>query len=480
MALHVSGLSSGNDYQSMIDQLMAVKRVPIDSLSSKQSEIDYDLGAWNDISTYASALTYSLDDLRGYDLWDKMSVDSTNSSAATASAAPGSAEQRYAVIVSKLAAAQSISSDWVDTSTDLVTQGKAVVGDVFTIEGQEITIEDGETLVTLRTKINNAAASMDEDVRVRASIVNDHLVLTREKSGVGSINLSDTTGTVLQNLGVLDATAVIKNENVAGQDAEFSVNGISVTRSDNNGLTDVVEGMTINLKGVGVTTLDVHPDREAAKEAILAFVENYNMLAGYVTDAGKIDLGSSSDLAQKGELYGDSLVNSMRLALRDQISSVKSGGLTELNATYTYNGQDGIMDSLSDIGVWTSGQKNQLEVVDETRLDDMLDNEFENVAQLFRGTFDDVEVAYTNGVASDFYSYMNKLSESMTGDIAVRMQTLTDKYDDLGDEIADLERGLGDYEQKLWDEFTGMEDALTKMNSQLDYIKSIFFQDKSD
>ncbi len=480
MALHVSGLSSGNDYQSMIDQLMAVKRVPIDSLSSKQSEIDYDLGAWNDISTYSSALTDSLDDLRGYDLWDKMSVDSSNSSAATASAAPGSAEQRYTVIVSKLATAQSISSDWVDTSTDLVTAGKAAVGDIFTIEGQQITIEDGETLVTLRTKINNAAASMAEDVRVRASIVNDHLVLTREKSGLGSINLSDNTGTVLQNLGVLDATAAIKNENVVGQDAQFSVNGINVTRSENTGLSDVVEGMTINLKGIGVTTLDVHPDREAAKEAILAFIESYNTLAGYVTDVGKVELGSSSDLAQKGELYGDSLVNSMRLALRGQISSVKSEGLTALNAAYTYNGQDGIMDSLSDIGVWTTGQQNQLEVVDEDRLDDLLSNEFENVAQLFRGTFDETKIAYTNGVASDFYSYMNKLSESMTGDIAVRMRTLTENYDSIGEEIADLERDLGDYEQKLWDEFTGMEDALTEMNSQLDYIKSIFFQNKSD
>ncbi|MBN2685684.1 MAG: flagellar filament capping protein FliD [Pontiellaceae bacterium] len=478
MALHVSGLSSGNDYQSMIDQLMAVKRVPIDTLSSKQSEIDYDLGAWNDISTYSSALTDSLDDLRGYDLWDKMSVDSSNSSVATASSASGSAEQDYTVVVSKLARAQSISSDWVDTSTDLIVAGKAAVGDVFTIEGQQITIEDGETLTTLRTKINNASASMTEDFRVRASIVNDNLVLTREKSGEGSINLSDTTGTVLQNLGVLDATAVIKNENIVGQDAQFSVNGIDVTRSENTGLTDVVEGMTINLKGIGVSTLDVHPDREAAKEAILAFVENYNMLAGYVSDAGKIELGSSSDLAQKGELYGDSLVNSMRLALRDQISSVKSAGLTELNAAYTYNGQDGIMDSLSDIGIWTTGQENQLEVVDETRLDDLLDNEFENVAQLFRGTYDEVEIAYTNGVASDFYGYMNKLSESLTGDIAIRMQTLTEKYDDLGDEISELEGGLDDYEQKLWDEFTGMEDALTKMNSQLDYIKSMFFQSK--
>lgn len=479
MALHVSGLSSGNDYQSMIDQLMEVKKVPIESLTTKQSEVDYDLGAWTDISTYSLALTDSLDDLRGYDLWDKMSVDSSNTSVTTASSASGSAEQNYAIVVSKLAAAQSISSDWVDVSTDLIVSGKAVVGDIFTIEGQQVTIEDGETLTTLRTKINNAASSMDEDVRVRASIVDDHLVFTREKSGIGSVILSDTSGIVLQNLGVLDATTAIKNENVVGQDALFSVNGISVTRSDNTGLMDVVEGMTINLKGVGVSTLNVHPDRETAKEAILEFVENYNTLASYVADAGKIDFGSSSDLAQKGELYGDNLINSMRLSLRAQISSAKSEGLTALNAAYTYNGQDGIMDSLSDIGIWTTGQENQLEVVDETRLDDLLDNEFENVAQLFRGTFDEVEIAYTNGVASDFYSYMNKLSESMSGDISVRMQTLTNKYDDLGSEISELEAGLADYEQTLWDEFTGMEDALASMNSQLDYITAMFFQSDS-
>lgn len=474
--LHISGLTSGNDYQSMVDQLMKVRRVPIDSLETKQQEADYDLGAWADVNTHATALAGVLDQLRSYALWHNMAVGSSYGNVATASAASGTAEQQYTVAVSHLATAQSISSDLVDTSSDLIANGYAGAGDAFTIEGQQVTIEAGETLVSLRTKINSAALAMDESVRVRASIVDRHLVLTREKTGAGSIALSDTTGSVLQSLGVLDASAAIRNENTSGQDALFSVNGIEVARSTNTNLTDVVDGLTINLKAAGTTVLGVEPDRGAVKAAILDFVDKYNTLASMATDASKIAMGSSSGLAQKGELYGDSLINSIRLGLRDQVTAAKGAALTEQNAAYTYNGMDGVMDSLSDLGIWTTGQANKLEIVDETRLDDMLENQFDKVEQLFKGTYDDQAVAYTNGVASDFYRYMNKLSEPLTGDIARRVQSLTDHYDDLGTKISDMQNALSDYEQKLWDEFTRMEDALTAMNSQLDYIKAMFFQ----
>ena len=474
MSLHIGGLSSGTDYASMIEQLMAVRRIPIKSKEVKQSELDYDMGAWSDVSTKTGALASSLDKLRGFELWHGMSAESSVENVVTASAVSGSAEQQYTVVVSTMARAQSISGDLVDTSSDLITGGYAVEGNVFEIEGQQITIEAGETLSSLRTKINSAALAMSDENRVQASLVNNHLVLTRESSGATNITLSDVTGTTLQSLGVLDGAAAIKNENVVGTDAVFSVNGISVTRSSNDKLKDVVDGLTLNLKGVGTSTLDIRPDRESIKDAINDFMLKYNELAVVVDDYSKITPGESSDLTVSGELYGDSLLNSIKLDMRKMVTSSKSPVLNATNAAYTYDGQDGVMDNLSDIGIWTSGKLNRLDITDESRLDDMLDNEFDKMEQLFKGIYDEGEVRYKDGIASDFYRYSNKVSESLTGDIALLMESKNKQYDALGDDIAEMEAAMGDYEQKLWDEFTRMEDALANMKSQTEYLQAMF------
>jgi len=229
----------------------------------------------------------------------------------------------------------------------------------------------------------------------------------------------------------------------------------------------------LNISGIGTTTLNVHPDRTKIKETILDFIDKYNLLAALVDDYSKIEQGGSSDLSVKGELYGDSLIASIRTNLR-KYATLSSTALDATNAGFTYNGKTGIMDSLGDIGIWTVGKSNQLEVSDDKRLDDMLSNEFDKVEQLFRGVYDPVDVAYENGVASDFYKYISKVSESLTGDIAQRQDTLTDKYDNYSKEITEMEDALGDYEQDLWDQFTFMEDSLAKMKSQMDYLKSVF------
>jgi flagellar hook-associated protein 2 len=473
-SIHVGGLTSGTDYAGMIDSLMEVKEVLIDQEEAELEELDYDLGAWTEVQSLATDLTDSLDTLRGYDLWNSMIVESSYESVLTATADAGSIEQTYTVVVSQMATAQSISSDAVDTSTDLISAGLASENDVITIEGIDITIEAGETLSSLRTKINSAALEMDDDNAVQASIVSDHLVITRQNTGEGSITLSDTTGSVLQNLGVLDGTGVIVNEDVAGLNAAFTVNGISVSTASNDQLDDVIDGLTISLEGVGTSTIDIHPDRDAVETAILDFVEKYNALAELVDEYTANEFSSSSELSYAGELYGEPLINSIRSGLRSMVTDSKSEALDATNASYDYDDATGIMDSLSDIGIWTSSEDNSISVVDQDRFDAMLEYEYDNMYQLFKGVYDEDAIAYQNGVASDFYSYADKLSTSLTGDIAVKITSLTEEYDALSDEIEEMEDDLVDYEQELWDEFTLMEEALADLEYQTEYITAMF------
>jgi flagellar hook-associated protein 2 len=472
--IRIGGLSSGNDYAGMIKQLMEARQVPITKKEQKLTELDYDLGAWSQVQTVTGELSKSLNDLRSFEMWRTMAAVSTDETVVSATADTGTMEQQYMINVTNMAAAQSISSDPLTTANDLITEGYANAGDIFEIEGQQVTIEAGETLASLRTKINSAALNMAEDVRVRASIVDNYLVLTREKTGAADITLADVSGTTLQNLGVVDALGAIKNERVVGENAEFTVNGIPVVRSGNSQLSDVVSGVTLELRNEGLIMLDVRPDREAMKAGIQTFVEKYNALAELLDEYGKIVMGGSSELAQKGELYGDSMLNSLKNNLRKMATAVKSPALNVLNASYTYKGNNGIMDSLGDIGIWTAGERNRLEVQDEAKLDYLLEHEFDKVEQLFKGTYNATEVAYTDGIASDFYKYTNRVSESLTGDIALRIEALTKRFDDLSEDIDEMKLDLEDYEQKQWDIFTIMENSLAKMKDQTAYINSVF------
>ncbi len=474
------------DTQSTVDVLIELKRRPIELLENEKAEIEYDIAAWADVSTHMSDLTDSLDDLRGFNLWNQMAATSSDTGKLTATATSSAVEASYSLTITQLAQAHSVASDkasdldaGADESTDLVAAGVLTAGDQFTIEGQTITIDATESLSTLQGKINTAADSMAAADQVTATVIDDHLVITRDNTGDTDITMSDTTGTPLQDIGILDAVPAYKNELVTSEDAAFTVNGLSVTRSSNVNLTDVLENVTLNLvdetdAGEPVT-LTVARDRETVKTAILDFVEKYNAVAAKLDTVGEIALSGENprgaELDALGELFDDSLVREVVTNIRKEATDTKYPELNPVNAGYTYGGQTDYCDSLSDIGIWTDGEENQLLVDDETRLDYMLDTYLDETEQLFRGIYV-AGTGYAHGVASDFHEYSDGVSASMLGAIAKRTSRLYEQIDDIDDDIDDMERSLEAYEERLWAQFAAMENAVMKMQNDLAWLES--------
>jgi flagellar hook-associated protein 2 len=483
--IHVGGLASGMDTQATIDALLEIRRAPITLLKERQAEIGYDMAAWADVSTYMTELTEALDTLRSWDTWNQMTATSSVPTAVAASATSAAAEGAYALVVSQLARAHSVASDRVSdlssgagVSTDLVAAGVLTAGDTFEVGGQTITIGATESLNSLSGKINTAADHMAAGDKVSASIVDYHLVVTRVQTGSQTVSMADTGGTPLVSLGILTATGDYKSELTPGQDAEFTVNGLAVTRSSNTGLTDVISDVTLNLLGVTeedeTVTLEMTRDRESAKAAILAFVDKYNAAAAKLTEVGAITLSDGkgeASVERLGELHDDSLVRELSANLRREATAPKYPHLNLTNASYVYNGRTDYCDALSDIGIGTSGEENQLSVNDETRLDYMLAHHFDEVEQMFRGVFVEGQ-GYTHGVASDFYKYADGVSASLLGSIAHRTASLTDSSTALDENVAKLESRLETYEQSLWQQFSAMENAVQKMQSDLEWLQS--------
>ncbi len=484
--IRIGGLASGLDTQSIIDSVLQLEAKRITTEQDKKIDLEEDVAAWMEISGDMTTLTDALDDLRGYDTWNKMAVSSTDETAATALAAGGAYAAVYRLDISELAQSHTIASERAsdlgvaDTDTDLIAGGVLTAGDTFSIEGVSFTVGadehgqtvDGEeTLNTLRQKINDAASTMDNDVY--ASILDNRLVIQRVETGSSELVMTEDGGTPLQDLGLFSAADTFNASNVMQEatDAVFTVNGATVTRSSNTNLTDVIENVTLNLHNTtsgSDVVLDVTRDTEEPKNAVLAFVEAYNAAITRMDNLSFVEVSGSGD-PRVGELYGDTMIPGMKQSLRSLATDLKYAYMPD--ASYTYNDRTGNLDSLEDIGIWTTGEENALEIVDEDRLDYLLANHFDEVEQMFRGVYEEGE-GYTNGVASDLYDYAYRMSTPMTGEIATRITRLEEQSVEADESIENLLEDLDETEARLWREFGAMEDAMARMQSESSWLTS--------
>ncbi len=498
---HIGGLASGYDVQGIIEKMLTIRKQPQAAWITEQTECDNKVTAWSDIASQTTDLTDALDTLRSYSLWNTRSAVASDPSSMSATATSAASDATYDISISTLAKAHSVRSTAFTSKTDDLSSGGGsgvlTDGDTFTIGGKTFTVganeygktvSGAETLSSLVDKINYASSSMTADKRVTASIISSsptshYLVLTREKTGDTYIDSMDTSGSSLQALGIRSNSWPGDNYSnvlVNHSDASFTVNNIAVTRSNNTGISDVISGVTFDLLDTTLSdmTLTVSADKEAVKAGILDFIEKYNTLAATLGEAGKIDTqGSALDpngasISSKGVLADDPLVAEIARNMRSLATGTKSPSLNNVNAAYAFDGKTGIMDSLQDIGIWTTGKDNVLEVIDEARLDATLSNNFDKVEQLFRGVFDSVK-GYQNGVASDFYRYSDGLSQTITGGIATRVKALEDKSSLLGDRVSELDDYLETYEQELWNRFTYMDTVISKLQTSIAGLSAI-------
>ena len=479
--IHFGGLVSGVDVQGIVDKMLEIEVERIEKVQTEKAETQADVAAWSDISGSMTTLTDSLDTLRGLDLWGQMTATASDTTKLSATATSSAVPASYDITISQLAQAHSIASDKAstltgipgdDADTDLVAAGVLTAGETFTIEGQVITIASDESLNSLADQINTAADSMADADKLSASIIDNTLVITRQNTGDTDITLSDTTGTPLIDIGVLiqDTITAPKNELIESQDAEFTVNGIGVTRSSNTGLSDVITGVTLNLLDEASVsdnvTLTIGNDTAAVKTAIQDLVTSYNAATAKMEAYIDIDL-TDPKTPVVGTLQGDSMVTEILFRLRKLVNEQKSVFDSD-NAAYTYDGRTGVADSLEDAGVWTAGTDNRLALADEDKLDYMLANYFDEMEQLFRGI--DSGDGYEDGVAEDLYDYSYSMSTSMTGQIAKHLFALNDDVSDLDERMEKMYDDLDRYEMRLWRDFGAMEDAISRMQQELAWL----------
>ncbi len=212
-----------------------------------------------------------------------------------------------------------------------------------------VTVEEGDSLLTVAQRINQ----LSEETGVKANIVRageDDYRLTLESAEEGKggfIQAFDFepldedgeedygTDRVLELLHLLgpDSGAAgpeYIHETQKAQDAEFSYNGLGMSRSSNV-FDDVVQGVEITLEGEGPSTLEIAPAIDEAMEDISLFVEAYNEANTFVRrvqDEGDGPLQGSGDVMR--------IERQMRSVIHSLVPEVP--GSNHLREEMTYSG----------------------------------------------------------------------------------------------------------------------------------------------
>lgn len=307
----------------------------------------------------------------------------------------------------------------------------------YTAQGASITISAAQSLKDIASAINNAAYA--EGNAVSASVVDRQLVLAAKDTGTShSVVAADSGGTVLQSLGLLTGGGAFKNEMQTALNAAFTVNNISVTRSKNNGLDDVISGVTFNLAADAqgqTATLAVNRDSAAVRSKVDDLLTQVNGLSAYlkaktaVTGTGS-DRGSAK--FSRGPLADDMAYTSLRNDLLNDLSGRVSG----LPA--------GSPVSFAEIGI-TLNDTLDASVSDTTKLETALTNNPSGVKALLAAVADKLEAR------------LNRFTNTSTGALTLSQKAVTNEIEDIDGRITSMNQSLADRESSLQEEYSVLQ-----------------------
>ena len=444
--IRFGGLGTGQDTQAIIDALLEVERVPIQRLEDEIIEEEEKYSAWSDLDTKFSDLHTKVKKLTSYLTWRQNDVTSSNESVVTGSATHEAALSSYAVNVTQLAQSHRVGgSAQADTTSALSLSG------TFTLNGEVVTVAASDSLDDIRASINTASSNMADPVT--ATIIGTTLVIQRNNTGSTEMTVDDDTDNILQSLGVWNG-ADFSNELQAAQNLSATVNGIAINGSSNTNRTDVLNGVTLNFKAEGTSTVSISRDIDTIQSAFEDFIDSYNAAMELAEESTKVSLsGSGEQITDVGVLQGEQTVASMRFRSRNLVTAF----LADPAISNGFN-------TLQDIGIWTEGDKNRLALLSSDKLKDALENNFDDVEDLIRD--------FNNGILSNLEDYTEEVRSPVDGTIARRQTSIRDLIFDKEDRIQDINLLILEKEAELFQHYAQMESAVASINNQGQFLSS--------
>ncbi len=318
----------------------------------------------------------------------------------------------------------------------------------FAINGVSIAYNvNTDSLSSLITRINKSAAG----VTAAYDPNQDQLTLTNATTGDMGLTVTDSTGGVLDALGLLGAAGTTTR----GLNAQFTVNGGPVLTSASNTLDASVHGITglsVTVNTRSTQTVKVESDTSSMQTAIQNFIDKFNAVQDFIETNTKTTVSggsvSTSVLTDNREVQ--SWASRLRSLAFDAVSGVT-----------------GSIQRLDHLGIDFDSTSGHLTIKNSDKLATALAEKPDDVRAFF--------LTPSTGLVSKGYTYLTNLI-SADGD---QQSRLNQASADIDDQIATLQARLDSERQQLTNAFIAMLDAQSKAQSDNTTLTNAFFKNNS-
>ena len=449
MELQLSGLASGFDWNSMVEQLTDLERLPQKRLLAQQAGLFEKKSTYSSLSTELNVLKSKLESLAEGDVFDQRTVGNSDETVATATVESSGLQGSYAVNVSQMASASTqvgtsdVGSNLNATSnvSSLLLSNAAfsttVTDGYFTVNNTQITVSSSDTLGSILTSIQNAIGgsstatynpSTDKiDVNGNGTpIVFGSSTDTSNFLQVAELfnNGTDTVSSS-NKLGRVNPSTVLNSSNFSTSvtdggagSGSFKINGISISFDTSaDSLENVMDRINTSSAGV-IATYDPSNDRlqlinkTTGDVGVSMSDETGNFLAATGLSGGSLDRGTNMQFT----INGGGTLTSFSNTADDSLTGVQGLQLTALKTGSTTITIDSDRSGI------------------ETGINDMLDqyNKVQTFISTHTGSETSVDGKVTAGVLfgeSEVQSISSQLRTLITGQVASLGASLNEMHD---------------------------------------------------
>jgi len=470
----LTGLFSKLDTDTLISALMASDKTNYTTLENRKNDYGKIQSLFRTLNTKVSALRSAASDLLYMSNLSKTAATSSDTKVLNVSSSAGAAKGTYQVVVNNLAQNHIIRTDSVNSSG---TSVKAGIASDATITIDDVTINVGQLaadaatdkdfLTSLKNAINAGSANLTASL-LQTSDTEVSLVLSSKNTGAGnSIKVGSgaygITGDsiALQKLGLVDAGNNLKNVVQEAADANFTVNGVTVTSSSNT-VAGVIENVSFSLVAPGTTTVSVDTDTEAVAGLISAFVDAYNAVIDAVNSAK-----SFTDSNYRTPLSADSTLNSLLSSLGNWVNlqaGTKADGKSDLSLKYLF--QIGLE---VDKGATSASEMTGKMSFDKNKFIEALKKDPDAVYKLLAND----EADTSKGIARVFSDNLFIWSSASNGILKTKIEGYDSEISFITDQMEQMQVRLDVKEAALKQKFAQMETALSTLQSQQSWMNGV-------
>ncbi|HWT71659.1 MAG TPA: flagellar filament capping protein FliD [Oxalicibacterium sp.] len=436
MGISSPGIGSNLPIDDIVSKLMTAESQPLTLLAQKEASYQAKLSGYGNLSSALSQFQSTMANLGKASTFQSLSSNIGDDDIFTASLASKALTGSYQINVTQLAQAQTITTSGQASKSATIGSGASTTisfqfgkisggtltngiytGASFTQDAEQetgsVTIDSSNNSLQGISDAINAA-----DIGVTASIISDgsdmpaRLVLTSKETGEkSSMKITVDGDPALQSLlGYDPAGTQNLTQSSAGQNTLLNVNGTAITAATTT-VEEAIQGVTLNIKKIGSTSMTVTQDTSAVQNSVNAFAKAYNDLNATLQKlTAYTPATKAGDPGTGAALFGESSVRTIQDQIRNTLTS-SLAGLSNSNM------------NLPQIGVGFDKDGNM--TVDSDKLGKALKNNFNDIAGLFAtvGKPTDSLINFTSsGTATKAGSYdinITKLATqaTMAGDV---------------------------------------------------------------